>query len=153
MEDDFYPIFLFGSPLINSLGEISLILRGFSPSFVHRPSIDAIVLHACHTSCIVSSMFTKEWKHTTKNTDSTTALNDSIKVSCSTGLPQEGNSLKYYSRKEFPSDFYEHFPPLYPTRLFSIDHRPPICEINRFRSFVPYSTFSPPLDIVQKWKF
>lgn len=71
-----------------------------------------------------------------ENTDFTTALNDSIKVSCFTGLPQEGNSLKYYSRKEFPSDFYEHFPPLCPARLFSIDHRPPICEINRFRSFV-----------------
>lgn len=73
-----------------------------------------------------------------ENTDFTTALNDSIKVSCFTGLPQEGNSLKYYPRKEFPSDFYEHFPPLCPARLFPIDHRPPICEINRFRSFVPH---------------
>lgn len=138
MEDDFYPIFLFGSPLINSLGEISLILRGFPPSFVHRPSIDAIVLHAtraCHTlHCVVHVYQRVEAHH--ENTDFTTALNDSIKVSCFTGLPQEGNSLKYYSRKEFPSDFYEHFPPLYPTRVFSIDHRPPIREINRFRSFV-----------------
>lgn len=139
MEDDFYPIFLFGSPLINSLGEISLILRGFPTIFCspaeHRrycPTCDSCVSHELH--CVVHVYQRVEAHH--ENTDFTTALNDSIKVSCFTGLPQEGNSLKYYSRKEFPSDFYEHFPPLYPTRVFSIDHRPPIREINRFRSFV-----------------
>lgn len=92
--------------------------------------------HELH--CVVHVYQRVEAHH--ENTDFTTALNDSIKVSCFTGLPQEGNSLKYYSRKEFPSDFYEHFPPLCPARLFSIDHRPPICEINRFRSFLLHWT-------------
>lgn len=97
MGNDFYPIFLFGSPFINSLDEISLIFRRFPPSFVRRPSTRYCPARG---SCVllVFSMFTKE-SNTARNTDFKTALNDSIKVLCFTGSSQEGNCLKYYPQK------------------------------------------------------
>lgn len=97
MGNDFYPIFLFGSPFINSLDEISLIFRGFPPSFVRRPSTRYCPARGSCVS-LVFSMFTKEW-NTARNTDFKTALNDSIKVLCFTGSSQEGNCLKYYPQK------------------------------------------------------
>ena len=97
MGNDFYPIFLFGSPFINSLHKISLIFRGFPPSFVRRPNTRYCPARG---SCVwlVFSVFTKEW-NTAQNTDFKTALNDSIKVLCFTGSSQEGNYLKYYPQK------------------------------------------------------